>query len=232
MAGAGHQAKARDAAGGRVPAPDAVRDELRRAIGAGELAPGTQLRQDELAERFGTSRIPVREALRQLEAEGFVTIQPHRGAVVSTLSLDEVLELMDIRIALECHALRLAVPAMGEMDIEAAADILKSYDEEPEPERWGEMNWAFHATLYAPCDRPRLLAMIEANYGHVGRFTRSSVSRAAGKDRPQAEHHAILAACRRGEAERAVRLLGEHIEQTQKSLMAAARRRPPLRPGP
>jgi DNA-binding GntR family transcriptional regulator len=68
-----------------ISAPEAVRQGLRRAILAGELTPGTPLRQDELAERFGTSRIPVREALRQLKAEGLVSILPNRGATVSTL---------------------------------------------------------------------------------------------------------------------------------------------------
>ena len=203
--------------------PDAVREALRRAISAGEMAPGFQLRQDELAERFGTSRIPVREALRQLEAEGFVTFLPNRGAVVSDLSIDEVIELLEIRIALECHALRLAIPAMGDIDLDDAREILRSYDEEPDPEKWGAFNWRFHKALYAPCNRPRLLAMIEANYGHVGRFTRALVSRATGKDRPQREHYQLLEFCRGGEVEKAVRLLREHIVQTQKTLRSAQR---------
>jgi DNA-binding GntR family transcriptional regulator len=203
--------------------PDAVREALRRAISAGELAPGIQLRQDELAGKFGTSRIPVREALRQLEAEGFVTFLPNRGAVVSDLSVDEVVELLEIRIALECHALRLAIPAMGDIDLDDARAILRSYDEEPDPEKWGAFNWRFHKSLYAPCNRPRLLAMIEANYGHVGRFTRALVSRATGKDRPQREHYQLLEFCRDGEVEKAVRLLREHIVQTQKTLRSAQR---------
>ena len=203
--------------------PDAVREALRRAISAGEMAPGFQLRQDDLAERFGTSRIPVREALRQLEAEGFVTFLPNRGAVVSDLSIDEVIELLEIRIALECHALRLAIPAMGDIDLDDAREILRSYDEEPDAEKWGAFNWRFHKALYAPCNRPRLLAMIEANYGHVGRFTRALVSRATGKDRPQREHYQLLEFCRGGEVEKAVRLLREHIVQTQKTLRSAQR---------
>jgi DNA-binding GntR family transcriptional regulator len=200
-----------------------VSEALRRAIGSGEFAPGFQLRQDELAERFGTSRIPVREALRQLEAEGFVTFLPNRGAVVSDLSIDEVVELLEIRIALECHALRLAIPAMGDVDLDDATKILRSYDNEPAPEKWGEFNWKFHQALYAPCHRPRLLAMIEANYGHVSRFTRALVSRATGKERPQREHYRLLELCRDGEIEKAVRLLREHIVQTQKTLRSAQR---------
>ena len=211
------------AAGVHGSTPDAVRDALRSAISSGEFAPGFQLRQDELAERFGTSRIPVREALRQLEAEGFVTFLPNRGAVVSDLSIDEVVELLEIRIALECHALRLAIPAMGEIDLDEATAILKSYDREPEPEKWGAFNWKFHKALYAPCNRPRLVAMIEANYGHVSRFTRTLVSRATGKERPQREHYQLLELCREGEIEKAVRLLREHIVQTQKTLRSAQR---------
>lgn len=220
--GPGISAKNRGA-GGHGSTPDAVSEALRLAIGSGEFAPGFQLRQDELAERFGTSRIPVREALRQLEAEGFVTFLPNRGAVVSDLSIDEVVELLEIRIALECHALRLAIPAMGDIDLDDATKILRSYDKEPEPEKWGEFNWRFHQALYAPCNRPRLLAMIEANYGHVSRFTRALVSRATGKERPQREHYQLLELCRGGEIEKAVRLLREHIVQTQKTLRSAQR---------
>lgn len=211
--------------------PDLVRDRVRKAIFAGDFEPGAQLRQDELAARYGTSRIPVREALRKLEAEGLVTIHPNRGAVVSTLSLDDVLEMLEIRIALECRALRLAIPNIVDVDIEAAADILKSYDAEPRPQKWGEMNWQFHKTLYAPCSRPKLIAMIEANYGHVGRFIRVQVSLAAGKERPQREHYAMLDACRRSDSDAAVRMLEEHIVHTQKSLLAASRHRPQGRGG-
>ncbi|UVO27300.1 GntR family transcriptional regulator [Bradyrhizobium arachidis] len=220
--GVGIAAKIRST-GGHGSTPDSVRDALRLAISSGELAPGLQLRQDELAERFGTSRIPVREALRQLEAEGFVTFLPNRGAVVSDMSIDEVIELLEIRIALECHALRLAIPAMSEIDLDEARKLLSSYDKAPDPEQWGTFNWRFHKMLYAPCNSPRLLAMIDANYGHVSRFTRALVSRATGKERPQREHYQLLEFSRDGEVEKAVRLLRDHIVQTQKTLRSAQR---------
>lgn len=208
----------------RSQLPGAVRDGLRKAILSGELAAGSQLRQDEIAERFGMSRIPVREALRLLEAEGLVTLHPNRGAVVSALSLDEVLELLEIRIALECRALQIAIPNMVDADFDAAEDILAAYDAEPDASKWGGMNWNFHLALYAPANRPRLLSMIETNYGHVDRFTRLQVSLATGKDRPQREHHGLLDLCRQGKSERAVKLLEEHILHTRKSLLAAVRR--------
>lgn len=209
----------------RKSAPELVRDGLRDAILAGKYSEGQQLRQDELAEEFGTSRIPVREALRQLESEGLVELQTNKGAVVKGLSLEDVLELLDIRIALECRALKLAIPNMAIEDMEAAEAALTEYDAAPDPASWGEMNWRFHWTLYSPCNRPKLLSMIEANYGHVSRFTRRQVSMAAGKARPQQDHYELLRLCREGEVDQAVALLEKHIEQTQKSLRAAMRHR-------
>ncbi|GAJ96720.1 GntR family transcriptional regulator [Rhizobium rhizogenes] len=209
----------------RRSAPDVVRDGLREAILSGDLTEGTQLRQDQLAEQFGISRIPVREALRQLETEGLVKIEPNRGAIVASLSLDDVLEMLDIRIALECHALRLAIPEMAEEDFSHAESILEGYNREPNPESWGSMNWQFHWSIYAPCHRPRLLSMIEANYGHVNRFVRMQVSLAAGKERPRKEHELLLALCREGDIEQATALLETHIEQTKKSVQASRRHR-------
>ncbi|CEJ10717.1 HTH-type transcriptional regulator McbR [bacterium YEK0313] len=214
----------------RIAAPELVFEGLREAIMSGEFESGSVLRQDALAERFGTSRIPVREALRKLEAEGLVSIQPNRGAVVSHLSLEDVLELMEIRIALECRALTLAIPNMTEEDFAAAEEDLKLYEQEDDPRQWPKLNWRFHMTLYAACDRPKLITMIEANVAQIGRFTSEQVSLTTGKKWPQEDHLAILAACREGQAEKAARLLQQHIQHTQKSLMAAARREGRIRP--
>lgn len=209
----------------RKPAPELVRDGLRAAIIAGDYEEGTALRQEEIADRFGTSRIPVREALRLLESEGLVIFQPNKSVIVRGLSLDDVIEMLEIRIALECRALKLAIPNMAIEDFETAAEILKEYDESQDQAAWGEMNWRFHWALYVPCNRPKLLAMIEANYGHVSRYTRRQVSSATGKANPQQDHVKLLELCREGNVEDAVALLEKHIEQTQRSLRANLRRR-------
>lgn len=208
----------------RKSAPELVRDGLREEIFSGILLAGYQLRQDEIAERFGTSRIPVREALRQLESEGLVIFQPNKGAIVKGLSIDDVVEMLDIRIALECRALKLAIPNMAIEDIESAQNILDDYDNTSDPEAWGEMNWNFHWTLYEPCHRIKLLTMIEANYGHVNRYIRAQVSIAAGKTKPQEEHLELLNLCTKGKIDEAVKLLEHHIQKAQKSLRAVARR--------
>ncbi|CAN7358616.1 GntR family transcriptional regulator [Bosea sp. LjRoot9] len=208
----------------RIPAPELVRAGLRAAIIAGDIAPGTQLRQDEIAARFGTSRIPVREALKQLSVEGLVDFLPNRGAIVKTYSLADLMEVMEIRIGLETRALRLAIPHMVEEDIAAAGAILKDYDAEPRPEMWAQMNWQFHRLIYVPCNMPRLLELIESNWNHVSRFTRTRVSIAAGKESPNREHWKILEACQAGAIDKAVTLLEQHIGHTQKSLQSTMRR--------
>jgi DNA-binding GntR family transcriptional regulator len=206
------------------PAPDVVRDGLREAILAGEFEAGAPLRQDEIAERFGTSRIPVREALRRLESEGLVSFLQNKGVVVKGLSVEDVLEMLEIRVALECRALKLAVPNMAFEDFEAAEKILAAYDKSTDQAAWGDLNWQFHWTLYVPCQRSKLLDMIETNYGHVNRYTRRQVSMATGKAKPQHDHVELLELCRQGKIVAAVALLERHIEQTQKSLRASMRK--------
>ena len=210
--------------GGSESAPEIVRAGLREAILNGSLEGGLQLRQDEIAEQYGTSRIPVREALKQLAVEGLVTLSRHRGAFVTSLSLADVLELQDIRIGLECRALKLAVPEMVESDFERFEEILDRYESEPSPERWGDMNHEFHLAIYEPCNRVKLLEMIEANLSHINRFMSLQVSLATGPKDPNREHREIIATCRAGDASKAAHLLELHITHTQKALVAAARR--------
>jgi DNA-binding GntR family transcriptional regulator len=205
-------------------APELVRDQLREEIFSGQLIVGQQLRQDEIAERFGTSRIPVREALRQLESEHLITYQPNKGAIVKGLSIQEVLQMFDIRIALECHALKLAIPHMAEEDLATAEDILQRYQHCTDPTIWGEMNWRFHWCLYEPCNRDKLLNLIEANYGHLNRYARTQISLSSGKEQPQEEHFVLLSLCREGKTEKAVQFLYQHIEKAQKSLHAKLRK--------
>jgi DNA-binding GntR family transcriptional regulator len=207
------------------PASLAITAALRAEILSGVIAPGARLRQDELATRFGTSRIPVREALRQLEAEALVIHDTHRGARVAPLTLDETLERMEIRIALECTALKLAVPEMSELDFADIEAILAQYDLAEDPAQWTACNWAFHTALYAPCNRPTLLAMIQANFTNADRFLRLRLSQTTGKEWPQKEHREIIAACHQGDAGRAAALLEEHIARARKSLAAAMRQK-------
>lgn len=214
----------------RVLAPSgattaALVDALRQEISDGRLHPGEPLRQEQLALRFGTSRIPVREALRTLQAEGLVSYSPNRGAIVAIVSDAEIQEMLEVRLALECHALRLAVPNAADADVAHARRILEEYDAAPDPRAWSAMNWSFHWTIYLPCDCRRLLDAIERNFKHFSSAARTKISAVAGKDRPQREHYRLLGLVEKGRADDAAALLAEHIRDTQRSIRARARGR-------
>src|SRR6188508_351651 len=102
-------------------------EALRERILRGDYPDGEPLRQDALADELGVSRIPVREALRQLEAEGLVTFNPHRGAVVSSMSLEEIMELFELRAEIECDLLRRAIPLATKEHIDRALEVLDEF---------------------------------------------------------------------------------------------------------
>jgi DNA-binding GntR family transcriptional regulator len=201
---------------------DSVTDALRERILDGTLGIGVQLRQEDLARRFGVSRIPVREALKRLQAEGLVEHFPNRGSVVATCSVEDLLETLDIRIALEKRALELAIPNMTAKDFKAAREVIAQYDRSMSPRRWTELNLQFHLTLYRPCRRMRLVKMIEDLVRSVSMHLRTHVSHTVGRGDPQAEHKQILKACMDADADLALRLLERHIEHTKSALIAAA----------
>lgn len=198
--------------------PDVIHHQLRDDILRGVIEAGAPLRQIEIAQRFGSSRVPVREALRQLEAEGLVTFHPMRGASVTVLRPEDVLEMFDIRIGLECRALYLSVPNMTSDDFRRAEEILAEPYEDSDASQLDNQNWRFHSALYLPAHRPRLYAMIEANHFNAARFLRLRIATAHGKEQPLSEHAEILAACRAGNRENAVSLLWNHIDSARKAL--------------
>jgi DNA-binding GntR family transcriptional regulator len=204
---------------------DPIYEALKSAIMAGEIAPGEPLRQDEIARSHGVSKIPVREALLRIEVDGFVLFRKNKGAVVRELSAAEILELMDIRVALECRALELAIPHMVEADLEAARRVLEDYEQGVDPVVWSALNIRFHQTLYEPCGNGPLLQMIGDLRARLGPVIRLLVTETSGFKRPHEEHRAILAACEAGEVARAVDLLRRHIETTRKETAARLRRR-------
>jgi len=196
---------------------------LRERILRGDYPDGEPLRQDALAEELGVSRIPVREALRQLEAEGLVTFSPHRGAVVSSLSLDEIEELFQLRAEIECDLLRRAIPKMTAEQLERATDVLDEFQdalEAAEATRWGPLNWHFHAALYAPANRSLTMGVLQKLHQHSDRYFRMHVLLAHGGGRANDEHRAIAAAAGDRDVANACRLMRAHILGAGSSLLA------------
>lgn len=196
---------------------------LREAILNGDIPEGEQLRQDAIAKKYDVSRIPVREALRQLEAEGLIISQAHRSAVVASLSLKEVEELFEIRAALEPKLLETALPHLTEGDFARAEQTLDDYDkalEEGDVAQWGELNRTFHNSLFEKADRAQTLAIINSLGQKVDRYTRMQLQFTDGVRRAQDEHREILRLCRAGKGEDASKLLEDHILNAGRSLVA------------
>ena len=201
---------------------DSAVAELRRRILAGELREGVALRQDALAEEFGISRIPIREAFRQLSAEGLIVIHPHRGAVVSSLSPDEIAELFDLRALLEPDLVRRAVPRQVEADWVEADRILADYAQaikRQDTNAWGELNTEYHLALYRPAGRPQTLAVVRMLLANTDRYTRLQLALAGGTTRAQLEHAELLRLCREGAADEAGRLARRHVLDVKRDLL-------------
>lgn len=197
-------------------------DVLRQEILAGRLPPGTVLSQTETAERYGVSRIPVRDAFQQLANDRLVTVLPGKGAQVIRLSATELTEVYDLRILLEGDLLRRAVQAAGP-DYAAEVDYARrKSDLEAGRPGWADGDWFFHRTLYAPANRPRQLAMAEelrrlclvhvACYDSLTQATPDWLT----------HHAAIVQAAVAGQAEAAVAALERHLTAARCFLLEQA----------
>ena len=188
----------------------------------GEIQEGEQLRQDAIAADLQVSRIPVREALRQLEAEGLIKIIAHRGAVVSSLSSDEIEELFDIRALLECEVLRLSIPNLTEADFEKAEEILEAFEKalwtESDVGSWGRLNSQFHAILYSRANRPHFMSIIRQINNNGDRYTRLQLYLTRAFERAKKEHRMILELCRKRDVIGAAELLERHIHTAGRML--------------
>jgi len=193
----------------------AVVERLRDKILGGELREGEQLRQDAIAAEFQISRIPVREALSHLAAEGLVTLVANRGAVVSALSPEEIMELFETRAVLECYMLRCAIPGMRPEDFQRAEDILRQYEEslerDSEVESWGRLNWSFHSALYATANRAKMLALVKNLNVNCDRYTRLHLVVTRDQHRAGQAHRELLEVCKTKDPELAAAALWQHI---------------------
>lgn len=198
-----------------------IYQKVREEILNGSLGPGVVLRQEELAARFSSSRVPLREALSQLEAEGLVASRPRRGFVVSSLDPIEVIELMQLRIVVEEHAGYVATLVRREADIRAVEACLKVLDNLPtrnpdESERlqWLTANQRFHDALVASSGRSHLRQMAANIQAKIGRYIQ--IELVAGGDLPesQEEHRHIARAFADGNATLVAQICREHCEKT------------------
>lgn len=185
--------------------------ELADRIVAGQIAAGTRLRQDHIAEEFGTSHVPVREAFRRLEAQGLVESEPRRGVRVSGFSLDEVREIAEMRAALEVLALRHAAPHLTRAILDQAEEATRAGDHAGDVQAWEEANRHFHRLILTPCGMPRLLRAIDDLQTASARFLFAGW-RAEWETPTDRDHRAILAALRADDLNGATAVLARHVQ--------------------
>lgn len=193
-----------------------VEEVLRTAITQGILKPGDKLSAEDLAAEFGVSRMPVREALRKLETVGLVVIRPQKGVEVSRLSLDELRELADIRVALECMAVKLALPRLTPAKYEELQEIIEEMNRERDDARIFNLAWDFHVLLYEAANNTQLqefIAQVRANFDRYLWFYQATF-----KDVGEI-HRKLFEVIKRGNAEEAVKAMEEHIRQTEKKVV-------------
>lgn len=192
-----------------------VADILREKILSGEIVAGEPLRQDALAKEFNVSRIPVREALLQLEAQGLVSFEAHKGATATQLLPAEIHELFGLRALIECHVLECAIDKMTDQDLETAREVLLAFEKAVESgtqvETWSDLNYALHAALYKPAAMPMAMEVIHSLNIKSDRYIRLQLLLTAGIDKAEEEHCELLALCQKRDKAAASALLKKHI---------------------
>ena len=205
----------------------AVADRLREQILSSAYPAGTQLRQDALAASFGVSRIPVREALFQLEAEGLLQMVPHKGAVVTELSPEEVNDVFDLRIMLETRLFRDSAAKLTLEDFKAIDAVQARFEtaiQERDLAQWGVLNQQLHAALYARAELPQTSAVVAILLQKSDRYTRVQLSSDAARRRAAREHVELIALARARKLDEACDYLAAHIEAVRVDLLKMVRR--------
>lgn len=193
---------------------DRVVKITRERILSGEYEPGARLRLHHLAEEAGVSLIPVREALRILEADRLVVTVPNKGARVADLSIEDMRDLYATRILLESAALRTARPLSREKaeSLRQTLVLMRAANEADDRDTFLKLHRQFHFGLYAQTTSNWLSNLIEVLWNHTERYQRLSLP--ARHDGAEAEHRRVLHALEKGENENAAGAIQTHLETT------------------
>ncbi|MFI5706446.1 GntR family transcriptional regulator [Kribbella sp. NPDC051620] len=201
---------------GYTPPPStqrAVLDELRRRLSSGRLVPGDQIRQELVASELSTSVVPVREALKTLESEGQVVHLPHRGFFVARLERSELIELCDIRSALEAMAVRRGLSSIADDTVDAMEQLIvdmEDSDAAGDVATMVEQDRKFHFLLYRACGLSQLLRLITTTWDQSDPYRAMFFNDGHHRTTNHAEHKEILEAVRRRDTEAVIALLDAH----------------------
>lgn len=199
--------------------PRAICDNLRTRILSGEIGSGRELKIQALADEFGVSAVPVREALRTLAAQGLVEMRPRRSPVVAAPDANEILDVNEIRYALEPVALDHAIANHSPATLDRCWEIIEIDRQTADAWEKVDLNRRFHTALLAPAGKERLLKLIDAQYGTLGLLGQSIVIQSCTTiGEPHAEHERILTAVGEGDRRLARDLLEVHLRESNERI--------------
>jgi DNA-binding GntR family transcriptional regulator len=195
-----------------------IASQLRTEILHGDVAPGSKLAQVGLADRFGVSRIPVRDALATLAGEGLVQPLSNATAIVTRMSIEELQELYDLRLSIEPRTTEIAVPHVGRADILYMRKQMAIMAAPIDARTWLAANTEFHAAVYRRANRPRTIELIEQLRRLTDRyvFMHLEIGKAAHIG---SEHEEILGAVERGDAAETARLTSVHLVNAHDNIL-------------
>ena len=202
-------------------ASSAVTQLLRQSLDHGRWASGEPLRQEEIAAEFGVSRVPVREALFQLQAEGLVQMVPNKGMYVRSATEAELREWFRLRLLIEADVLEQAVPLHDAASLNRLETVQAALDKARAVTDWIAGDREFHEALYAPARRPESLAIVRRLRFLVDRFYFAKLKPTTRAQAWHEEHHALIRAVKRRDAAAAARVLQAHLQQTERSALAS-----------
>lgn len=211
----------------RLSLPEALAESLRERILNGEFKEGDSLVQETIAAEYEVSRMPVREAIRQLEASGLIITKMHKGAFVNSIPVDQISELFDLRALLECEIFAHAIPRMTESHISEARDVLTQLEDayhSKDIKLYGKLNWEFHRALYVSADRVQTLQIIQGINTQTDRYIRLQLLLTEALAEAEQDHEELLKLAIAGDIERGVEKLRSHILTAGKNLVSALKK--------
>jgi len=197
-----------------------IANSMKEEILSGKYPPGVRIRQEDIAEQFGASRSPVREALRILEAEGLINLVAHTGAWISHLSLAECEEMYQLRERIEPLLLRLSIAHISESAIKELQSLSEKMEATKDVETFLKLDREFHLLSYSGAETVLVGDMVNRLWNTTQHYRRAySQMMAASSFKPaHYEHHLLLTAIKKGDAEDAERILFGHIRRTRLEL--------------
>jgi len=205
----------------KATSQDTALKSVRKMLALGKLKPGQQIIQDALASRLGMSRVPVREALKTLQAEGRVIHDPHRGYFVAELNSADLAEIYHLRAILEDEALRIGIPKVTTADVAA----IKGFHEESlaaaakgDLPQMATLNRKFHMAIYRLCNEERLINIIENLWDSLDAYRVLFLTDSSNRERTNEEHARLVQAVKQKDVKEALKIQSAHRNHALKAI--------------